>query len=150
MNFNRVSTRLKDVYLSEPYSHIQALRRCIKVLKGCNDAGRPILVLGSKNKFHFNNPSLITAVEHVGSQVTKQFCTQATSRYSLILCLDPLLYLPVLRNVSLPLMMVVTANDLLSDTDIAKVADYILPHTGGRIDSAIQHLLLSEASSTRK
>jgi len=150
MNFNKISGKIVDYYLSEPYSQIVALKRCIKVLNGCKTLGSPILVLGSKNKFHFSNPALLPSVEHVGTQVTKQFLMQATAKYSLILCLDPILYLPVLSNLTLPLMIVSTVTEMAESPEILTVADYILPQATGRIDSAIQHLISDELKRKKK
>jgi hypothetical protein len=147
MNFNKLSGRIIDTFLAEPYCQIQAIKRCTKVLFGCKDVGLPILVLGSKNRFHFNNPALLPSVEHVSSQVTPQFLMQATGKYSLILCLDPVLYLPVLRSVSIPLMLVATAKEIADHSEMLSIADYILPQTGGRIDAAVEHLLMKKATS---
>ena len=150
MNFRRVSGRLIDAYIAEPYSQIQAIKRCTKILFGCKEVGLPILVLGSKNRFHFNNPGLLPSVEHVGSQVTKQFLMQAAGRYSLILCLDPILYLPVLTGIPIPLMIVATTKEIAYHSEILAITDYILPQAGGRIDAAIECLLLQKGAGSLK
>jgi hypothetical protein len=142
MKFNKLSGRVVDTYLAEPYSQIQAIKRCTKVLHGCKAVGLPILVLGSKNKFHFSNPALLPSVEHIGNQVTPQFLRQATGKYSLVLCLDPVLYMPVLNNVPLPLMLVATAKEIADHSEMLSVTDYILPQLGGRIAAAVEHILL--------
>ena len=145
MNFNKVSSRIVETYLADPYSQIQAVRRCTKLLVGCKAIGLPILVLGSKNKFHFNNPALLPSVEHVGSQVTSQFLMQVTGKYSLIICLDPVLYLPVLRSITVPLMLVATGKELTEHSEMLSISDYILPQSGSRLDAAIEYLLLPKS-----
>ena len=140
MNFNKISSHLKDVYMAEPYSLVQAIRRATKILIGCRERGLPVLVLGTKNKFHFNNPSLLPSVEYVGSQISKELIMRASTTYGLIICLDPVMYMAILRNATLPILIVATPRELSEHSGILEIADYIIPQCSNKIDAAVWHL----------
>lgn len=147
MNFNKVSSILRDVYMTQPYSQLQALKRATKILIACRERGLPVLVMGSKNKFHFSNKSLMPCLEHVGSQVSAELIMRAASKYGLIICLDPVLYQPILRSSNLPVLIVATARELAENAQIVEIADYIIPQCTTRIDAAVWHLTAKQLNN---
>ena len=138
MNFTKVRGRLAEHYLSEPYSQIQALKR---VSKAFSQSKLPILVLGNKNRFLSHTLKGLATVEHVGHQVNPELLMQVGRKYSFVVCLDPVLFLPVLQGINAPLVFVATPEELINNPDIAAIADYVIPHCGTKIDSAIDYIV---------
>ena len=143
MNFNRIQSKAVSVYLADPYCRYQALKRSTNLLRACKQLDLPILILGNKNRFQIDNCCL-PPTENIKIPVTRQFIMQAVSRFSVVVCLDPMAYISILRNLTVPVMIVATGEEIAAKPEIAVIADYLIPQSSDRLDAALGQVLLSE------
>lgn len=71
----------------------------------------------------------------------------APTVYSLIICLDPVLFARHLRNYPLPIVGVASPNEVHDYPEILDIIDYLIPATTKRSDVTIRDLLWKELIS---
>ena len=130
MNFNRISNRVTNVVLSDPYVSLQMLRRSLKALSYLHHSQKPAVRLGSKNKSGIIEKVVGAYLVDMGSPMNDSFMATIGSNYSLAVCFDPVLFMGSLKSLQIPLMTVATAHELVMYPEIAKISDYIIPSTG--------------------
>jgi hypothetical protein len=142
MNFNRLSTRVTDVYLTDPYSTLQHYRRALRFFMHLKQANLPILQLGNKHQSEFLLKSLSDRLHRVSNaKLDRDFYASISTKYGLILCTDPVLFAADLRGSLVPVMSMVTPKEIVTNPEVVEVSDYILPVSNGRIEVAIRQLL---------
>lgn len=113
---------------------------------------------GNKNHFGLNWGDSVASgrVSHF-HKVDDHVIAAASREYSLILCLDPVMFAQQLHRCNLPVMAVATPKELHEYPEILKVLDYLLPAPSSRHDAALGELIRrqvgapgSAASSGRK
>ena len=141
MNFNRISTRVTDVYLADPYVTLQHYRRALRLFTHLKETKLPILQLGNKHQSDFLIKALGDRLHRVSTKLDRDFYASLSSKYGLILCTDPVLFAADLRGSLLPVMSMVTAKDIVTNPEVIEISDYILPVGNGRIETAVRQLL---------
>jgi hypothetical protein len=53
-------------------------------------------------------------------------------------------YISILRNLTVPVMIVATGEEIAAKPEIAVIADYLIPQSSDRLDAALGQVLLSE------
>ena len=139
MNFNRVSSRVTNSFVIDPYATLIHYRRSFKLLKQLADAKSPILALGSKNQAGFDWKKNFDGIQQGDSVLAT-----ATKHYHLLLCFDPVLFANALQGLNLPVMTVATAAEIAKYPEILQVTDYLLPAPSGRADAALRQLVFGE------
>ncbi|CAD7940695.1 unnamed protein product [Amoebophrya sp. A120] len=153
MNFHQVRSSLRTSYITDPYSLLIHYKRAFKLLKLVRDNAGRILVLGNRNHFGVNwfagspaagtsnsSKTLAPSYKHC-PRVDEQTIATATKDFSLILCLDPILFAKALHRANLPVMMVATAKELHDHPEILQVTDYLLPSASSKHDAALGELI---------
>ena len=147
MNFNRVSRRVANSFIIDPYASLMHYRRSFKLLKLLKDNGSPILAVGNKNQSGFDWKNNFDGINHAaatGGAMSESVLAAATKNYHLILCFDPVLYCHSLQGANLPVMSVATAEEISKHPEILQVSDYLLPAPSGRADAALRQLVFGE------
>ena len=149
MNFNRVSKKVTNSFIVDPYASLMHYRRSFKFLKQLKDNGSPILAIGNKNQGGFDWKNNFDGINHASSSSTggpmsESVLAAASKNYHLILCFDPVLYCSSLQNLNLPVMSVATATEISQYPEILKVTDYLLPAPEGRADAALRQVVFGE------
>jgi len=150
MNFAKISGRVSDIYLADPYTCIVSYRRSLKFLESCKRNDRPILLLGSKNRLSFLDSKFLPAIKQFNQTIDKEFVMQASGNFGAFLCLDPLVYMPIIQNLPLPLVVVATAAELAEHPELSRIADYIIPQSSSKLEEAISHWLESQVKPSNK
>ncbi len=120
MNFNRITNRVSQAYLSDPYAALIAYRRCIKVISGIKSKGLSILVIGNRSRF----PESLKLGSVFLDSIDESTTSSIGPKYGLVICLDPI-YLKYLKCATVPVMVAVkSAECILPDIF---TTDYILP-----------------------
>ena len=142
MNFNRISTRVTDIYLSDPYTTLQHYRRALRLFTHLKQTNLPILHLGNRHQSEYLLKALDGRLHRVANaKLDRDFFASLSSKYGLILCTDPVLFAGDLRGSLLPVMSLVTPQELAQHPEVLEVSDYLLPVGNGRIEVAIRQLL---------
>jgi hypothetical protein len=145
MNFNRISNRVTNSFVIDPYASLMHYRRSFKLLKQLKENGSPILAIGNKNQTGFDWKNDFDGINHTaGGAMSESVLSAASKRYHLILCFDPVLYCNALQGVNLPVMSVATAAEISKYPEILQVTDYLLPAPSGRADAALRQLVFGE------
>ena len=142
MNFNRVSSKVSNSFVMDPYATLMHYRRSFKLLKQLNERKSPILAIGNKNQSGFDWKNNFDGIQQTG--MNDSVLATAAKNYHLILCFDPVLFALSLQNLHLPIMVVATAQELAQYPEILQVTDYLLPAPTGRADAALRQLVFSE------
>jgi len=149
MNFNRLSNKVTNSFVIDPYASLMHYRRSFKLLKQLKDNGSPILAIGNKNQKGFDWKNDFDGINHTsGGAMSESVLAAASKKYHLILCFDPVLYCNALQGVNLPVMSVATAAEISKHPEILKVTDYLLPAPSGRADAALRQLVFGEVFPT--
>ena len=148
MNFNRITNKVTNSFILDPYATLIHYRRSFKLLKQLKENGSPILALGSKNQTGFDWKNNFDGIRHAETSVMSESVLAAASKnYHLILCFDPVLYANSLQGINLPVMAVATSAEVAAHPAILKVCDYLLPAPSGRADAALRQLVFGEVFS---
>ncbi len=152
MNFNRVSKKVTNSFIIDPYASLMHYRRSFKLLKQLKDNGSLILAVGNKHQGGFDWKNNFDGINHAsstssGGPMSETVLAAASKHYHLILCFDPVLYCSALANVNLPVMSVTTAAEISEYPEILRVTDYLLPAPNGRADAALQQVVFNEVFS---
>ncbi|KYK63522.1 hypothetical protein TGPRC2_233170 [Toxoplasma gondii TgCatPRC2] len=147
MNFNRIPTRLSTHYVCDPYTTLMHYRRTFKFLQALK--AKPncrALCLGNRNQVNISWPKHFDGLTVVTSAVAAQssILSSASVYYSLIICLDPVLFAKHLYRVNVPVLGVCTPREIHEHPEILKVIDYLLPAPCSRTDAALRQLLQRE------
>ena len=146
MNFHRVTGKIRTSYISEPYQLLTHYKRAYKFLRLVKQNAGRVLVLGQRNHFGLNWQSAVgNGVTH-HTKLDDQVISSASREYSMILCLDPILFAKSLYRVNLPVMTVATPKELHEHPEIVKMTDYLLPAPTSRHDMALAELIRRETS----
>ena len=154
MNFNRVSKKVTNSFIVDPYASLMHYRRSFKFLKLLKENGSPILAIGNKNKGGFDWKNNFDGINHAsssssGGPMSETVLAAASKHYHLILCFDPVLYCSSLQNLNLPVMSVATSAEISEYPEILKVTDYLLPAPTGRADAALRQIVFGEVFGNR-
>lgn len=148
MNFNRIPTRLSTHFVCDPYTTLMHYKRTFKFLQQLKQIPNcKILCLGNKNQIdiawskHFEGVTLQNCAATPGSS---SILSAAPVHYSLIVCLDPVLFAKHLYGINVPVLGVCTPRDIHEHPEILKVIDYLLPAPSSRTDGALRRLLARE------
>jgi hypothetical protein len=150
MNFNRVSKKVTNSFIIDPYASLMHYRRSFKLLKQLKENGSPILAIGNKHQGGFDWKNNFDGINHAasstssGGPMSETVLAAASKNYHLILCFDPVLYCRSLQNINLPVMSVATAQEISEYPEILKVTDYLLPAPTGRSDAALRQVIFGE------
>ncbi|CAD7929255.1 unnamed protein product [Amoebophrya sp. A25] len=151
MNFHQVRSRLRTSYITDPYSLLIHYKRAYKLLKLVKENAGRVLILGNRNHFGVNWQQSLgfrasgdgsNAPQHsMHTRVDEHVISTASKDYSLVLCLDPILFAKALHRINLPVMMIATPKELHEHPEILQVTDYLLPATTSKHDAALSELL---------
>ncbi|PFH38513.1 hypothetical protein BESB_008550 [Besnoitia besnoiti] len=144
MNFNRIPTRLSTHFVCDPYSTLMHYRRTFKFLQALKTKPNcRVLCLGNNNQININWPKHFEGLTIVNSAVSanSSILSAASVHYSLILCLDPVLFAKHLHHINVPVLGVCTPREIHEHPEILKVIDYLLPSPSTRTDAALRQLL---------
>ncbi len=140
MNFNRISNRVTDIYLADPYVTLQHYRRALRLFTHLKAANLPILQLGNKHQSDFLLNALGDRVHKLPARLDRDFYASVSTKYGLILCTDPVLFASELKGSLLPVMSLLTPQEIVQHPEAVEISDYILPVGNGRIEVALKHL----------
>ena len=145
MNFNRISNKITNSFVIDPYASLMHYRRSFKLLKQLKDNGSPILAIGNKNQQGFDWKNNFDGINYTsGGSMSESVLTAASKHYHLIMCFDPVLFCKSLQGSFLPVMCIATAADISQCPEILRVSDYLLPAPSGRADAALRQLVFGE------
>ncbi len=151
MNFNRISNKVTNTFILDPYATLMHYRRCFKLLKQLKDNKSPILAVGNKNQQGFDWKNNFDGIKHAAEgPMSESVLAAACKSYHLIMCFDPILYAKALQGINLPIMMVASAEDISKHPEILQVSDYLLPAPSGRADAALRQLVYGEVFQQKK
>jgi len=93
MNAQRLTSKVKTSYITDPYALLMHYKRAFKFLNLVQQNNGKILILGNKNHFgiKWTDTGSNGGNKHMAELDTKVVST-ASRFYSLILCLDPVLW----------------------------------------------------------
>eukprot|EP00922_Rhytidocystis_sp_ex-Travisia-forbesii_P053440 GHVS01079235.1.p1 GENE.GHVS01079235.1~~GHVS01079235.1.p1 ORF type:complete len:162 (-),score=19.02 GHVS01079235.1:582-1067(-) len=150
MNFTRVGSRVTSQYICDPYSTLMHYRRTFKLLKIARNRKYQVLCLGNKNQFGIDWKNHFEGLEMAEGRCDESVIDSAAKHYSLIICVDPVLYAPYLRRVVLPVISIATAKELYEYPEILQVTDYLLPAPSNRRDAALRQMMLQEITQPQE
>mmetsp|Transcript_120636 Transcript_120636/g.209476 ORF Transcript_120636/g.209476 Transcript_120636/m.209476 type:complete len:151 (-) Transcript_120636:59-511(-) len=144
MNINHVANKISATMVMDPYATLIHYKRAFKLLRLLKDAQGKVLILGNKNQFGIDWKGRFEGMQFDTGVVDEKVISSAPSNYSLILCLDPVLYAKTLRRINMPVMTCATAREISAHPEILDCTDYLLPSPSSRHDAALRQLIAAE------
>ncbi|CAE8717433.1 unnamed protein product, partial [Polarella glacialis] len=105
MNVNRIANKVTKSYLMDPYAMLMHYKRAFKLLKLMKQNKAKVLILGNKNQFGIDWKGRFEGMDFDTGIVDDKVISGAPKHYSMILCLDPILYCRSLHRINMPVMM---------------------------------------------
>merc|ERR1712125_310900 len=102
MNVNRVVNKFRVTHIQDPFSMLMQYKRSFKLLQQLKENKAKVLILGNKNQFDIDWKGRFEGIQFNTGVVHVQVISMAPKYYSMILCLDPILYARSLRRINLP------------------------------------------------
>jgi hypothetical protein len=113
------NTRLSDMTLLTPYSILQQYRRTSRFLRNLKHVSSlPIFILDAQTNLKSGSARY---------KIDTEFLATCTSKYSAIICKDPVAFSDVLRGIYLPRINVASVKDVENYPEMLSISEYLLP-----------------------